>query len=133
MRAVAWAARWSGPRVGTLGGSVQGAARESPEAERLQAGVALTRDVVGRQLSDRQRLEAMARVDDGVDVVEHPVADRIVVGRVGDDAVRGGELPVAGPPRNRGRAAASPEMKKSRKTGSAACSGLSGPYGSKSG
>ena len=73
-----------------------GAAREAREAERVEPRFAVE-DVVGGQATERQQLEAVAGVDDRVGVREHPVADRIVVGGVGDDPAGEGRLPLGRP------------------------------------
>ena len=69
------------------------AAGEAREAVGVQ-GRAAVQDVVGREAAQGQHLEAVAGVDDRVGVGQHPVADRIVVGGVGDDAAGRRHLPV---------------------------------------
>src|SRR4051794_16308136 len=92
------AAAYLGPGVGALRGRQQLAALEAVGPEGLQARVGLAvGDLRRRQPADRQRLEAVTRVHDRVSVLAHPVADRIVVGRVGHDAARGRQLPVGRP------------------------------------
>src|ERR687896_2364672 len=116
--------RWTGsihrapsrPRIRALRRRMQLPALEAIEAEGIEARFASAGDVLGRQPADGQRLEPVPGIHDCVRVLQHPVAYRIVVGRVGDDAARRGELPVvraAAEALERGREAGYEELAKS--------------------
>ena len=66
----------SGPRVRTHRRRVRRALCEAAEAEGVEERLAAVEHVVGRQPADRQRLEAVARVDDRVDVRPGPSRTR---------------------------------------------------------
>ena len=110
-----------------LGVRVQRTAGEAIKAKRREVFLAAVGNVLRGQAAHRQSLEAVARVDDRVDVIEHPVADRIVVRGVGHDAARRCQLPVVGPTAEARQCRGQPggeEIAKGRPT---PCSGLSVP------